>query len=358
MERIEQEEEDLRLEEAQRAVTTRTVARPAPGVQQAQSLPVASSGSDRTDALAWAVRVVGDLAGRSGSYPGIGWAAGVYELGGETRVYATSNEGMGYIPVGARWDFGTRLVFDPSVMLGDAAPWQGLANPARIVAAHFLRMAAPRPALRLLALATTGAAGEHMERFLGERAAALAEQVEPLASGTGAHRVEAVLPKTLSLAEPLAWWQRWNIALALLRDAVALAALPRAYPQLHEVALALEAGQADWGRIAYVEDWAVALARESQPRRVADDRLGPLSNEPQDSSTVLPQGGVFAYATPFYAARVCVMLSIMLRSRVADEALSAENLADIAYEHYSVSENVTATRNVLQWGPGGQEQRM
>lgn len=355
IERAEQQEEDLRLAEEQMAVVAPrpVLAQSAP--QQAQASAVDTA---RDAALDTARKVVGALAAQSREHPGVGWSAGVYRAAGQTVVVATSNEGLGYIPQGVMWDRSVLLVFDPAAPLDVAMSWLGLADPARIVAGHFLCLSASRGDVELLALASTWPVGGQVSSFLDGRGTLFAERVSAgQVPQHSLHRAEAVLSGVLDQARSLSWWQRWNVAVALLRDAASWANLEKTYPQLYAIARELAVyGRADWGRVEFVEQGTRELPKQYQTRRVTEDRLGPVADGRMDEDTVLPQGGIFAYAAPFYAARICGMLAIMLRARAADEPLAAESLADIAYEHYSTAQNIDTTREIIGRGLTDQQQ--
>ncbi|WP_148223353.1 type VI secretion system baseplate subunit TssK [Segniliparus rotundus] len=360
---LEEQEEDLRAEEQQRVVVARATAHGAAMGQSVPARPAApSADSPQGVGLSRAVRVVGALAAQSGSHPGVGWAAGVFQVCGQVVLFATSNEGLGHIPAGVRWDQAVRLVFDPSAPLADAMGWQGLCNPARIVAGHCLRLAESRNGgVQLLAVASSEPIGDRVAEFVVARGAALAERVPPSGqgqSGAGVHRAEAVLPGTLAQAASLHPWQRWNAAKALLRDAARLGEVEKNYPKLSEMVRGFEAGFGDWGWIGPVREWARFLTREAQSRRVAEERLGPVSGGLMDEDTVLPAGGVAAYAAPFYAARVCAILEILLSAHAADRTLDAEELADTAYEHYSVAQDAESTRDVIGRGARDESEQL
>lgn len=357
---LDEQETNQRYEEEQRAVAARAARSKTVG-QTAEPVPAQpvtwSPDSPQMVGLARAEQAVATLAAQT-QESGVGWAAGVYDIGGQVMLVATSNEGLGYIPRGVLWDPKVKLVFDPAVPLPDAMSWQGLQDPARIVAGWFLRLQASRRGGWLSAVASTDPIGDKVAELLTERGAAMAERVPAgRKPQSGVHRVETVLPGVLDQARSMHPWQRWNTAVALLRDAAALAEVSKTYPQVRGIMEDWVVGRADQGQVPFAEQSVLRLARLAQERRVAEERLGPVSGAQMDRATALPAGGVDAWAIPFRAARVCVMLAVMLPARAEGQDLSAEDLADVVYEHHNVAEDMDATRRLLAQSPVSQAQQ-
>ncbi|MGL6235734.1 MAG: hypothetical protein ACRC20_10350 [Segniliparus sp.] len=317
------------------------------------------------EAAARAVAVLRDLVGQSRSYPGVAWAVGVYESGGQKWFYATSNEGMSYLPPGVRWDPRVLLVFDPAAPQAGWLPWRGLANPARIVLDHFLLLRKSLPEMRLVSLVSTAPRGEEVDGAVARLGVVGLPGANDIAAGLSDYslaRIEAVDRTLYQEIAQLPLQQRWAVAVALAEDALQAAyrhdvEAARSEPELEAGFEALRTGRGVVDALARVESAGREFAERAQAKRVPDQRLEPVdpAAELGTWSEVATIGDPFAYAGPFWRARVAAMLAALLKARADDAFLSKEQVAEIAYEHYCVVEEPRATAEALgrAVGPGG-----
>ncbi|EFV12232.1 hypothetical protein [Segniliparus rugosus] len=320
------------------------------------------SGAALTDAEAArrATAVLRDLAGQSRSCPGVAWAVGAYDSGGQKWFYATSNEGMSFLPLGVRWDPQVLLVFDPAAPEAGWLPWRGLANPARIVLDHFLLLRKSLPELRLVSLVSTAPRGEAVDRAAAQFGAVRPSEDADFApvgpSEPSLARLETVDQALYQqVVSQLPVQRRWPVALALAEDALRLALrhdpeASRSEPELDAGFAALRTGREIAAILERVEAARDEFAARAQAKRVPDQRLDPVDPSAglgtwADVATV---GEPFAYAGPFWRARIATMLAILLRVRADDAYLSKEQVGEIAYEHFCVAEDPEATGGLLR----------
>lgn len=335
---------------------------PEPAEASGQSLGEPLSDAE---AAARAVAVLRGLAEQSRSCRGIAWATGVYDSNGQKWFYATSNEGMGYLPLGLRWDPGVLHVFDPAAPQAGWLPWRGLENPARIVLDHFLLLRASLPELRLVTLVSTAPRGEAVDKAAalfgaaGPREGSDAPAAPVERSVSRMQSVDRALDEAIA---QLSLQQRQPVAVAFAEDAARILLAhdpegPRATPELEAGFAALRTGRDLDGALARVESAAREFAERARAKRVPDRRLAPVdpSAAPGSWSDVATTGDPFAYAGPFWRARVATMLAILLRARADDEFLSKEQVAEIAYEHYCVAEEPEATAEALRRAVGASD---
>lgn len=330
----------------------RAVAGPRPACAAASRRGGGPTGLSRAEAARAATAMAADLAAQSRSYPGIDWAVSAYQAAGMTRFYAVSNEGAGFLPPGLQWDRRLRHVFGPAVPDGEVGQWLGLDNPARSLADHCLALRGSNPELKLVCLVASRPVGDAVARLRsmlcaagsvsGAAAADQAARAPTRIAALDSGETEAVIAGI-----PLA--TRWAAGLGLALDAARRCAFHRHSPRLFAVLESLRAGQADERGAALARAEGARLAAQAQARRVPDSRLGRLdvsSTAPTFNEAVTLSAGA-EYAWPFYAARVCAMVAALLRSRAADVPLGKSQLAELAYEHVCVSEDLAATREAL-----------
>ena len=334
-------------------------ARPAPvSKPQRVSDP---TGLSRADAARTATAMVTDLVAQSCSYPGIDWAVSAYEDAGATRFYAVSKEGAGFLPPGLRWDARLRHVFGPAVADGELGPWLGLENPARTLADHCLALRSSCPEIKLVSLVSSRPVGEAVAQLRNMFCAAGAPSGGAASDATAkaATRIAAVDGgATEAVIARIPVQERWLAGLDLALSAAEQCAFHQQSPQLSGVLDGLRSGRADARGFQLVWQEGARLAAQAQARRVPDSRLGPLdlySPAPTFNQAMLLSAG-HDYAWPFYAARVCAMIAILLRLRLDDIPPGRGHLAELAYEHACVGEDLQAARAVLS-GRVAQEQR-
>ncbi|MGL6234787.1 MAG: hypothetical protein ACRC20_05535 [Segniliparus sp.] len=330
----------------------RTSERPKPAPVTKPQRASDSTGLSRADAARTATAMVADLVAQSRSCPGIDWAVSGYEDGGVTRFYAVSNEGAGFLPPGLRWDLRLRHVFGPAVPDGELGPWLGLDNPARTLADHCLALRASSPELKLVCLVGSRPVGEAVAQLQGMLCATgpVAGAVAVDAAARAATRIAAVDGgETEAVIAGIPVQERWAAGLDLALDAARLCAFHRQSPQLASVLEALRAGRTDARGVALAWQEGARLSAQARSRRVPDSRLGLLdlySAAPTMAQAMTLSAG-FDYAWPFYAARACAIVAILLRSRLDDVPLGKNDLAELAYEHVCVGEDLPATRAML-----------
>ena len=311
------------------------------------------------EAAGRAVAVLRDLAGQSRSYQGVNWAVSVHEAGGRKRIYATSNESMGYLPYGLRWHNTVRQAFDPTdpgMLL-----WRGLENPARIMVDHYHLRRSQEAGLRLVALYSTKPLGDEVAAFTTrEKAVAPPEQWPQLDPEQVVSRIESVDTECAAqVGSRVPLHLRWVAAVALVKDALEAASVEHVVEAASRVAEPfgalratlgeLEAGRASSGQLEGIERIGGECRALAQSKRVPDHRLEPVDlDQPVGGwGDVSPPDEAFAYLAPFWATRVADMLAVMSRSRVDDRYLTKDQLGELAYEHYFVREQISATKEVL-----------
>jgi hypothetical protein len=225
--------------------------------------------------------------------------------------------------------------------------WLGLANPARILADHYLFLRSVRPGLRLRAIVSTQPAGEAVTAFLRGLGGAWLPPADDPGRAPAVSRLDAVSDGDFAaLIAGIPVRQLWAAGLDLAVDAARRSEYRRLEPELAAVLDGLLAGRAHpaqtdttWRRL-----WQ--LTAQAQASRVADASLGPVG--PASASPSFQQaiklGAGFAYVRPFFAARTTAILDTLLRYRLADEPLSEEQLA---YEHAAIADDTAPARPLL-----------
>ncbi|WP_041407155.1 hypothetical protein [Segniliparus rotundus] len=324
-----------------------------PAPKQEPARPHASAALDPAEAVSAAQRMAGDLAAQSSSYPGISWAVSVLEEAGQAIFYATSNEGAGYLPPGLRWDTRLQHVFGPAVPRTQLPLWLGLANPARTVADHYFFLRGVRPGLRLHAIISTQPPGEAVAAMLSKLGAT---SLPPTGAGPGSrparavHRLHAVSDGNCdALIEAIPVRQLWSAGLDLAEDAARRHGYRRLEPQLAAALDGLRSGRAHPAQADHAWRRLWQLTAQAQASRVQDAQLGPI--EPGSGNLTFQQairlGAGFAYAEPFFTARTTAILYPLLRCRIFDEPLGEEQLAEMAYEHACLADDVAPACAVL-----------
>ncbi|MFE9575205.1 type VII secretion target [Nocardia sp. NPDC006044] len=135
-------------------------------------------GDEVNDDLIVARTLLGGVLAAVDSPFGMAWAVAVLRGPGGAAVFITSNEGRGWLPAGL---FLPRMVSTPWLwdeLLGedDAARWEGVSDPARVLA-EFGLVWGPKANARLSALASSGPIGAGLRTRFGE--AAMADMVGP-----------------------------------------------------------------------------------------------------------------------------------------------------------------------------------
>lgn len=326
--------------------------------QEAAETPAAppspAVGASAGEAAAYtAARLAGDLAWQSRAYPGVAWAVCACEHAGQTSLYAVSNEGMGFLPPGVRWDKRLRHVFGPSAPDAELGPWLGLANPARIVVEHYLRLRSLRPGLRLTAIASTQPPGNEVSDFLRAVGASSEPPEHEAAPGANlaANRLEAVFPGEFDrIISDIPVRQLWVAAVDLTADAAERSEFQRFDPSLMATLENARAGRAFSTRaVDQARDASLRYAAQAQAARVPDIRLGPVDANSAGPTVeqVIAWSAGSAYTRPFFAARVSAMAHALLAARAQDIPLDEAQLAEILYEHYVVTNDADAGRAAL-----------
>jgi hypothetical protein len=87
-----------------------------------------------------------------------------------------------------------------------------------------------------------------------------------------------------------------------------------------------------------------ALTRAAQSHRAADNVLGEHGDE---SAAAREADDPLAHLAPLRQARACAALAVLLEGALNGMSLSEDELADIAYDHYCASEELTITEEIL-----------
>ena len=164
-------------------------------------------------------------------------------------------------------------------------------------------------------------------------------------------RLDTVSPELFRRSvQPVQGRTRWEAACALAASAVETSGVAQQQPFLGQ-ALALARRKQDSDVNALVRKAYWRLAAQAQALRVEDDRAGAVLLDPDPESKaeqdVLPSGGVLGYAKLFWGARACSILDRLTDFVARGRELDAEDLAELAYEHYCVVEDVSATAEIL-----------
>ena len=266
---------------------------------------------------------------------------------------------MGYLPPGLRWHTAARQAFDPTdpgMLL-----WRGLENPARIMVDHFHARRSKEPGLRLVALYSTKPLGDEVAAFTArQKTVAPPEQWPRLDPEQTLSRIASVDAECADQVVPSVPARlRWAAATALAKDALdaagagpvleAASRVAEPVDGLRAALAALEAGHVSPDQLERVERIREECRALVQSRRVPDHRLEPVDlDQPVGGwGDVSPPGEAFAYLAPFWAARAADMLAVLSRSRLEDAYLTQGQLGELAYEHYFVREQISATAAAL-----------
>ncbi|MGL6235435.1 MAG: hypothetical protein ACRC20_08820 [Segniliparus sp.] len=342
---------------AARSERAAPAAKPSPAAAPARPVSAEPEPADDADErlVRRATRILADLVAQSQGFAGLDWAVGAFtELSGKGVCYATSNEGFGFLPWGLRWPPDAKPVFGLGATEWDT-PWQGLANPARIVADHFAQgQMSARSGLKLATIVSSAPLGQAVADLLAEQGAVFA-QISPTGSdgrGQGQSRLDTVGNDLVALARAVPPERRWATGVYLMQHAVEFSQIGEAYPSALQIVRGAWDGNVtadDWERVQYASR---QLDYRAQMERVGDEYLGPVRaakdwQEREDLDVCPPEHGLM-YIQPFQRARACAMLERLVAGWVRGSDLGAEDVAEMAYEHYCVVEDAEATAGVLR----------
>jgi hypothetical protein len=72
-----------------------------------------------------------------------------------------------------------------------------------------------------------------------------------------------------------------------------------------------------------------------------------------DNADELDSDELYQYLVPYWGARACAALAIVIRAGMRTGELTQDELADVAYEHYCAVEDVEALMAILEEGRHG-----
>jgi hypothetical protein len=326
--------------------------------QQSSPDVVEPEAHDPADRLARrAGHVLAGLVAQSAGYGEIDWAVGAYLDGsGESNVWATSNEGFGFLPPGLRWPPDVKSVFGFRDPMGQGVLWQGLANPARVVADHFTQAkASGRDGVRLVAILGSRPLGSAVTAWATQQGAAITPASPATGSagaGQGRSRLEAASTDLATLVRAVRPDRRQAVASWLMHSAVEASGISAVSPSVLLIAQQVWGGDATGEDVAQVRHVRGQLSARACAERIDDERLGPVrepgSWQEQEEYDVCPEENGVAYSVPFKQARACSVIERLASCWTDGRDLDAEELLEIAYEHLCVVEDSEKTARVVR----------
>ena len=323
--------------------------------------PAESTPADNPDErlVKRATHILADLVAQSPGSAGLDWAVGAFlDASGRGTCYATSNEGFGFLPWGLRWPSDAKPVFGFGATEWDT-PWQGLVNPARILADHFAQGRAQsktqgKGGLKLVTIVSSAPLGPAVTELMSEQGSTFAQMSATGSGGQGKGqtRLETVSKDLVALVRATPPERHWAAGVHLMQNAVEVSQIGEAYPSALQIVRGAWDGNVTVDDLERVQYASRQLDYRAQMERVGDDYLGPVREikdwqEREELDVCPPENGLM-YIVPFQRARACAMLERLVAGWVRGSDLAVEDLAEMAYEHYCVVEDENATGGLLR----------